>query len=196
MNFRAINCSLRFAFVLIAIGNSLCTICYAQPQQMDFISYQKGFKTVSDAFRAKEDAIKKQVEAKGLKWPVKFMYIRSFKYDSQMEVWLKNKKEDQYTLFKTYKICALAGTLGPKRMEGDYQVPEGFYYINEFKPNSSYHLALGVNYPNASDRLLADSAQPGAEIYVHGSCVTVGCIPINNDQIDRKSTRLNSSHQI
>ncbi len=51
----------------------------------------------------------------------------------------------------------MAGTLGPKRMQGDYKVPEGFYYINEFNPKSSFHLSLGLNYPNASDRILGDS---------------------------------------
>jgi hypothetical protein len=87
-------------------------------------------------------------------------------------------------LFKTYKVCALAGALGPKRLQGDYQVPEGFYFINEFNPRSNYHLSLGLNYPNPSDRLLSDSAHPGGDIYIHGSCVTVGCIPVMNDQIE------------
>lgn len=179
---------------LFVVSFFLFTAVRSQPPVMDFITYQKGFKTVSEAFRLKEEVLKKQVEAKGLKWPAKYVYIRSFKYDSQMEVWLKNKQEEPYKLFKIYKVCALAGTLGPKRMEGDYQVPEGFYYINEFRPNSNYHLALGVNYPNASDRLLSDSVQPGSEIYVHGSCVTVGCIPINNDQIDELYTLAASAH--
>ncbi len=78
----------------------------------------------------------------------------------------------------------MAGSLGPKRMQGDYQVPEGFYYINEFKPNSAYHLSLGLNYPNASDKMLSDSLYPGGDIFIHGSCVTEGCIPITNDQIE------------
>ena len=81
-------------------------------------------------------------------------------------------------------MCALAGTLGTKRMHGDYQVPDGFYYINEFKPNSQYHLSLGLNYPNASDRILGDSLAPGGDIYIHGSCVTTGCIPITDTQIE------------
>jgi murein L,D-transpeptidase YafK len=76
------------------------------------------------------------------------------------------------------------GSLGPKRIQGDYQVPEGFYYVNEFNPNSNYHLALGLNYPNASDKILSDSVQPGGDIYIHGSCVTTGCIPIKDDQIE------------
>ena len=77
-----------------------------------------------------------------------------------------------------------SGTMGPKRFQGDYQVPEGFYYINEFKPNSNYHLSLGLNYPNASDKILSDSLRPGGDIYIHGSCVSVGCIPVTDDQIE------------
>jgi murein L,D-transpeptidase YafK len=101
-----------------------------------------------------------------------------------MEIWVKNKPSEKYKLFKTYKICALAGSLGPKRMAGDYQVPEGFYYINEFNPRSNYHLALGLNYPNPSDKMLSDLSKPGGDIYIHGSCVTTGCIPITDGQIE------------
>ncbi|HWB92368.1 MAG TPA: L,D-transpeptidase family protein [Puia sp.] len=135
-----------------------------------------------------EDTLMKQFKEKGLVWPARFVYIRSFKCDSQLEVWVKSSEKEKYSLFKTYKICALAGTLGPKRMQGDYQVPEGFYYINEFKPNSEYHLSLGLNYPNASDRMLSDSTQPGGDIYIHGSCVTTGCIPITDSQIEELYT--------
>lgn len=149
-----------------------------------FIDYQRSIPKVMDLLNRKEDTLMKQFQEKGLSWPARYVYIRSFKYDSQMEVWVKNKKEDKYTLFKTYKICAMAGTLGPKRMAGDYQVPEGFYYINEFNPRSEYHLSLGLNYPNASDRILSDSLQPGGDIYIHGSCVTTGCIPITDAQIE------------
>ena len=77
-----------------------------------------------------------------------------------------------------------SGTMGPKRMEGDYQVPEGFYHINEFNPNSNYHLSLGLNYPNASDRILSDSVRPGSAIYIHGNCVSTGCIAINDMPIE------------
>ena len=78
----------------------------------------------------------------------------------------------------------MAGTLGPKRIAGDYQVTEGFYFINEFNPNSNYHLSLGLNYPNESDKILSDSLRPGGDIYIHGSCVTVGCIPVTDQQIE------------
>lgn len=149
-----------------------------------FFDYQKTFPRPAEAMAHKEDTLRKQFEAKKLVWPAKYIYIRSFKYDSQMEVWVKNDVNDPFQLFKTYRICALAGTLGPKRMQGDFQVPEGFYYINEFNPRSDYYLSLGINYPNVSDRILSDSLQPGSGIYIHGSCVTVGCIPITDGQIE------------
>ncbi len=149
-----------------------------------FIDYQKTFTRPDESFRRKEDTLQKQFEAKNLEWPAKYIYIRSFKYDSQLEVWVKNEINEAFKLFKTYKVCALAGTLGPKRLEGDYQVPEGFYYINEFNPRSQYYLSLGLNYPNLSDRILSDSLRPGGAIYIHGSCVTVGCIPLTDKQID------------
>src|SRR5262249_7424657 len=37
---------------------------------------------------------------------------------------------------------------------------------------------------NASDKILGDSMQPGGDIYIHGSCVTQGCIPITNPMIE------------
>ena len=172
-------------FIIIVISFLPVSEAHAQTAAASytFMDYQKSIPKITDVVKRKEDTLSKQFKAKGLIWPAKYIYIRSFKYDSQLEVWVKNDRKDDYKLFKTYKICALAGTLGPKRMQGDYQVPEGFYHINEFNPNSMYHLSLGLNYPNISDKVLSDSLQPGGDIYIHGSCVTVGCIPINT-QID------------
>jgi murein L,D-transpeptidase YafK len=166
----------------IAVGVALSS--FAQGDQVSFLSVQKTLARPSDALKRKEDTLQKQFAAKGLGWPAKNIYIRSFKYDSQLEVWVRHSTKESFKLFKTYRVCALAGTLGPKRLQGDYQVPEGFYFINEFNPNSNYYLSLGLNYPNMSDKILSDSLQPGGDIYIHGSCVTVGCIPITDQQID------------
>lgn len=149
-----------------------------------FIDYQRSFPRPQEAMDRKMELLRKQFAEKKLSWPARFIYIRSFKYDSQLEVWVKDKSSDPFIHFKTYPVCALAGSLGPKRVQGDFQVPEGFYYINEFNPNSNYYLSLGLNYPNASDKILSDAIKPGGEIYIHGSCVTVGCIPITDQQID------------
>ncbi len=154
---------------------------YSQPS---FIEVQKSFPIVTEVIQTKEDTLKSQFAKANLQWPPKELYIRSFKYDSQLEVWARNTSNEPFKLFKSFRICALSGTLGPKRMQGDYQVPEGFYYVNIFNPQSSYHLSLGLNYPNASDNLLSDSAQPGGDIYIHGNCITTGCIPITDNQIE------------
>jgi len=179
---------MRYPFIVLLVAISMAKTATSQniatAASYSFIDYQKSFPRMSEALKHKEDTLMKQFEEKRLPWPAKYIYIRSFKYDSQIEVWVKGEKGDKFNLFKTYRVCALAGSLGPKRMAGDYQVPEGFYYINEFNPKSNYHLALGLNYPNASDRILSDSLMPGGDIYIHGSCVTTGCIPVNNEQIE------------
>ena len=88
-----------------------------------FLDYQRSFPRISEAMKRKEDTLMKQFKEKNLPWPIKSIYLRSFKYDSQLEVWVRNDRNEPYKLFKTYKVCAMAGTLGPKRMQGDYQVP-------------------------------------------------------------------------
>jgi murein L,D-transpeptidase YafK len=135
------------------------------------------------AFAKREKQLKQQFEQAALSWPAKQLYIRIFKQDGELEIWVRNEMSEPFRLFKIYNVCALSGKLGPNRKEGDLQVPEGFYHINEFNPNSDYHFSLGINYPNQSDLFFAD-AKPGGEIYIHGKCATVGCIPILNNPIE------------
>jgi len=57
-----------------------------------------------------------------------------------------------------------------KEVEITSQVPEGKYTIDEKKPQSRFHLALHVSYPNAVDRAHAKKlgVEPGGEIEIHG----------------------------
>ncbi len=171
-------CNLFFILILVAFSPVISCA------QTAFIVHQRSSLGFTGFLGNKEDTLQKEFQAKGLKWPAKYVYIRSFKYDAQLEVWVKNDVKEKYHLFKMYKVCMQSGTMGPKRLQGDYQVPEGFYYINEFNPHSNYHLALGLNYPNASDKILSDSLRPGNAIYIHGSCVSVGCIPVTDNDIE------------
>jgi len=91
--------------------------------------------------------------------------------------------QDAFALLKTYEICALTNKPGPKRVRGDLQTPEGFYYINNFNPQSGYHLSLGVNYPNESDRILGGDESMGGDIYIHGGCKTAGCVAVTDENI-------------
>lgn len=164
----------------------ICCMCFVAEAdaQSGFVSMQKQYPRVAAAFRHKEDSLKMHAKANGFVWPLKQVYFRAFKAEGKLEVWARDFVLDSFRLFKTYAICAMSGTLGPKRISGDFQVPEGFYSINEFNPQSTYHLSLGLNYPNSSDKVLSDKQQPGNDIYIHGACVTIGCLPLQNDPVE------------
>ncbi|MFX8700459.1 hypothetical protein ABTM56_20365, partial [Acinetobacter baumannii] len=67
----------------------------------------------------------------------------------------------KYRRLAVLPIAALSGRLGPKRKEGDKQVPEGLYRVVKFNPNSAYTLSMGLDYPNASDTVRSDKLKPG-----------------------------------
>jgi murein L,D-transpeptidase YafK len=104
----------------------------------------------------------------------------AFKEERVVEVWGSNGST--YQLLTSYKFCSSSGKLGPKRKQGDLQIPEGLYKIDRFNPASNFYLSLGINYPNSSDRKRANG-NPGGDIFIHGDCVTIGCIPITDDKI-------------
>ena len=121
---------------------------------------------------------------KGLSYPPHRLFFRVFKAGGELEVWAQPEERAGYMHIKTYPVCARSGVLGPKRRQGDGQVPEGFYRLDRFNPYSSYHLSMRVNYPNASDRILGRGKALGGDIYIHGDCVTIGCLPMTDRGID------------
>jgi murein L,D-transpeptidase YafK len=137
-----------------------------------------------DAIRkARSEDVKKLLADAGLPSPVDSMYLRAFKAEKLVELWA-GKKGSAMVLVKSYLICAASGELGPKRREGDLQVPEGLYEISEFNPGSNFHLSMKVSYPNASDRVRSDAKRPGGLIYLHGNCASIGCIAIEDGPIE------------
>ena len=113
------------------------------------------------------------------------LYLRAFKREGQLEVWTRSAGETSFHLLATYPVTARSGRPGPKRREGDLQVPEGFYEVNRFNPQSLFHLSLGLNYPNAADRILSDREQPGSDIFIHGGAASIGCLPIGDEAIEK-----------
>ena len=107
--------------------------------------------------------------------------IRAFKKEAEFEIW-KMRADGEYVHFKTYPMCRWSGQLGPKRREGDRQVPEGFYTITQgqLNPNSAYYLSFNVGYPNAYDKA---HGYTGGAIMVHGDCSSAGCFSMTDDQI-------------
>jgi murein L,D-transpeptidase YafK len=111
------------------------------------------------------------------------VFIRIFKEENILELWMKGEDSRRYTLIKSYPICKWSGTLGPKFREGDKQAPEGFYATDlmSLNPNSAYHLSFNINFPNAYDMSLN---RTGSFIMVHGGCQSEGCYAITDRGIE------------
>lgn len=98
-------------------------------------------------------------------------------------------------VLKSYRIGLGGQPVGPKQFEGDQKTPEGAYVISHRNPNSTYHLSLGISYPNDANRAIAAAAgqPPGGDIFIHGgpngrvssADWTVGCIAVTDREMER-----------
>lgn len=131
----------------------------------------------------------------GLTFPAKRLFLRAFKHERVLEMWGANDPDDPLTLIESHSVCAASGVLGPKRRWGDEQVPEGTYRIHKFNGWSGFHMSLRVDYPNDSDRARGKRGALGGAIMVHGDCVSIGCIAIQNDPIERVFVSVLAAHR-
>jgi murein L,D-transpeptidase YafK len=139
---------------------------------------------VRNARDATQARIEQLFADKNLTYPAAEVYLRVFKSERELELWVRSSDSDRFTLLKTYGICRLAGEPGPKRRRGDRQVPEGLYHVDLFNPASSYHLSMRINYPNAYDRAVNGTrGNLGGDIYIHGGCVSEGCLAMTDEGI-------------
>jgi murein L,D-transpeptidase YafK len=148
-----------------------------------FRDQQLQYPRVRVAAREKDAVLRRMCEEKKISCPPRAILFRAFKKEARLELWVLGKTGDSYVLMHTYAICATSGVLGPKRKFGDVQVPEGFYELDWFNPQSNFFLSLHISYPNIADRILGSHANPGGDIFLHGNCVTIGCIPITDEGI-------------
>lgn len=148
-----------------------------------FLSDQLDYQRVRKAHDEYYESLSEQLSKLDIHSGAFSIYLRAFKEEGELEVWLKADDDATYTLFKTYAVCAKSGELGPKRQQGDKQVPEGFYHIDRFNPKSLYHLSMGINYPNRSDKARSKASKLGGDIFIHGDCMTIGCLPITDEKI-------------
>ena len=104
------------------------------------------------------------------------------------------------TVLRTYGVALGNSPEGPKSLEGDGRTPEGRYYIAGRNPQSKYHLALRVSYPNAADRARAakQGKSAGGDIMIHGlpngygfigaahrlRDWTIGCVAVTDEEIE------------
>jgi murein L,D-transpeptidase YafK len=168
-----------FVLSLLLIGS----VQNLMGQNFLFKDQQRKYPRVRQAYHDKYERLDSMLQNKGIRNFHYEMFIMTFKEEKVIEVWMRPKDKKEFILFESYTFCRSSGELGPKRKQGDLQIPEGLYKIDRFNPASNFYLSLGVNYPNASDKIRGDKSKPGGDIFIHGDCVTIGCIPITNDKI-------------
>jgi murein L,D-transpeptidase YafK len=147
-----------------------------------FLKNQLEFKRVKDAYNIYSKSISKKLKAVNVdELNFQILFI-AYKANKKLEVYVGNPKK-QMSLFKTYDVCAQSGDIGPKNQSGDNQTPEGYYFINRFNPASNFHLSLGLNYPNQADKIRSKASDLGGDIFIHGSCVSIGCLAMTDESI-------------
>jgi murein L,D-transpeptidase YafK len=160
----------------------ITTTTFSLPSE-DFLHQQKRYERVKIAFDQKDKLITNSLVVNKIDKDHLDIILVAYKEERTIEIWGKNDNDTEYKLITKYPFCFYIGKLGPKRTLGDRQIPEGLYYISMFNPKSDYYLSLKVSYPNKSDSILGTHGRLGGDIYIHGGCVTIGCIPITDDKI-------------
>lgn len=137
--------------------------------------------------------LKRDLTANGLEFGAP-VFIRAFKQERLLELFVQNRRTGKYDLFRSYHIAGISGGPGPKLAEGDGQVPEGFYFVPPaaMKPDSQYHLAFNIGYPNSYDTGLG---RTGSAIMIHGNSISIGCLAMTDEKIEEIYTLCSAAHQ-
>ncbi len=149
----------------------------------DFLAEQRRFERVRTAITEKQELVERKLRENQISVNNVNLLLVAYKDDDRLDVYAKRKQDKIYKKVLSYDICSRSGLLGPKWREGDRQVPEGFYYIDRFNPTSNFFLSLGLNYPNVADKRRSKTVNLGGDIFIHGQCVTIGCLPLTDDFI-------------
>lgn len=154
-----------------------------------FYYLASGKKTVEDIviqYEKKVDSIFLPIfEKNNIPYPPENLTLIGFKEEQVLEVWTVANGKPYF--LKKYLFTTTSGKQGPKLIRGDGQIPEGFYKVEAFNPNSAFHLSLKINYPNEFDleKAKADNRDdPGDNIFIHGKDKSIGCIAIGNEAIE------------
>lgn len=176
---------MRRPILICLLALAICVLAIEQTasRELDFKSQQRRYPRVRAAFAEKSDALKTLFQDKSLQFPPAELFLRIIKDEDILQVWVRGDDSTAFSIFQSYPICYFSGELGPKRQQGDLQLPEGLYHIDRFNPASRFHLSLGINYPNASDRILGNRRSLGGDIFIHGDCVSIGCAAMTDERI-------------
>lgn len=124
-------------------------------------------------------------EGVGLPYPPPDLALLGFKRERRLEIW--GRADGPWKRIDALPILAASGIDGPKLRQGDRQVPEGFYRLIAFNPNSHFHLSMMIDYPNAEDVALAlgeDRTDLGGDIFIHGDARSIGCLAMGDRAIE------------
>ncbi|MBZ0185428.1 MAG: hypothetical protein K8F91_04175 [Candidatus Obscuribacterales bacterium] len=122
----------------------------------------------------------------GIEYPPEKLVLIGLKEEKLLFLFVPDKN-GRMKQVRCYPIIGTSGVAGPKLKQGDKQIPEGFYKIFAFYPNSIAHLGLRVDYPNAADRAHARAdgrGDLGGDILIHGSYWSTGCLAMGNVAIE------------
>ncbi len=125
----------------------------------------------------------KKFAAANAAWPPAAVSFVTIKNAKALELHAR-AADGTMTFIHSYRVLAASGKVGPKLIQGDKQVPEGVYGISYLNPNSQFHVALRVNYPNAFDREMAKKdgrKKLGGDIMIHGKNLSAGCLAIGDE---------------
>ena len=119
-------------------------------------------------------------------YPPASVLLVGLKQERVLDVYARGKGRDLVFICR-YPVLGASGAAGPKLREGDRQVPEGVYTLDELNPNSRFHLSLRVGYPNAFDRARAKEDGRlglGGDIMIHGGSSSAGCLAIGDKAVE------------
>jgi murein L,D-transpeptidase YafK len=150
---------------------------------LSFRDQQMVYTRVKEAYADKERTVINTIAGHSISRDSLRIYLRIFKSERKIELWARNVSDTVMVLIKEFPICDISGYIGPKRCSHDLQVPEGFYHIKNMNPYSKYYLSIQINYPNKSDSIRGVRGHLGNLIFIHGECISSGCIAITNDRI-------------
>jgi murein L,D-transpeptidase YafK len=148
-----------------------------------FLDDQLAYSMVKTAYTEKLPVITEKLDSHQLKSSDFYVMFKIYKYEKLLRVYVRKKTGLEWLVYQDFSFCALSSTLGPKQRQWDYQVPEGYYFVNDFNPYSSFLLSMGISYPNTADKLLFPAENKGDGIYLHGGCATIGCIPVEDEPV-------------
>ena len=101
---------------------------------------------------------------------------------------------------RTYRVALGTQPSGDKVRRGDGRTPEGLFNVDFKNPQSKYHMALHISYPDGvhAQRAAALGVSPGGDIMIHGLPAayaklgaeqadydwTEGCIAVTDQEIE------------